>query len=51
METYRIIDLRVTPNEVVPGKESVTLEEGVLWIDENGGDCPLCDYTLLINDI
>ena len=50
METYRIIDLTVTPNIIVPGKESVTYEEGVAWIDATGVECPLCDYTLLLNE-
>jgi hypothetical protein len=46
MENYRIIDITVTPYIVVPGKESLTLEECILWINENGGDCPLCNYTI-----
>lgn len=50
METYRIMDLTKNPNEVVPGKESVTYEEGVAWIDNSGAECPLCDYTLLKNE-
>ncbi len=50
METYRIIDLTKIPNEIVPGKESVTYEEGVNWMDSTGSECPLCDYTLLLNE-
>lgn len=50
METYRIVDLTKTPNEVVPGKESVTYEEGIAWINGSGVECPLCDYTILRND-
>jgi|LakMenEpi03Aug12_release.lakeMendotaPanAssembly.Ray.scaffolds.fasta_scaffold6500848_2 hypothetical protein len=50
METYSIIDLTVTPNRVVPGKEALSMEEATAWIDENGGDCPLCDYTLRKNE-
>ncbi len=49
METYRIMDITVTPHVVVPGKESLTMEECVEWIDENGGDCPLCNYTMESN--
>jgi hypothetical protein len=50
METYRIINLQVTPNIVVPGKEAVSYDDGVLWIDENGGECPICNYTLIKNE-
>jgi hypothetical protein len=50
METYKIIDLTVDPNIIVPGKESVTYEEGIAWIDSSESDCPLCDYTLLLNE-
>ena len=49
METYRIIDLTVTPNIIVIGKDSVTYEEGVNWIMSSGVKCPICDYTLELN--
>jgi len=50
METFRIIDLTKNPNTVVPGKDSITFEEAAEWIEENGGDCPLCDYTIIKNE-
>jgi hypothetical protein len=50
METYRIIDLTQTPNVIVPGKEAVSYEEAVLWIDQSGVECPLCDYTIVKNE-
>jgi hypothetical protein len=51
METYQIIDLTQVPNITVPGKESVTMEEAIIWINESGGDCPLCNYTVLKNEV
>jgi hypothetical protein len=47
METYRIVN--IAENSTVPGKESVSYEEASLWIDQNGGDCPLCEYTIVKN--
>jgi hypothetical protein len=42
---YNIIDIRQTPYLVVI--ENVTLEFAIQWIDESGGDCPLCNYSIV----